>query len=671
MRTIQHYVAALCVGLLLVAPGYAGQQDATVPASTPASPSSRNPDVWQGGQLSSYNGRFAWLLGPYHATLVPPINLGNSDRIEQLLKGGNLYLSLDDAIALALENNIDIEVQRYGTPIAEANILRARAGGALRGVTPGVVAGPTSATALSTSTTSSTFTTSGVQGNASTQASQSSSNSSGALVQQTGTAIPNLEPSISGFGRYAHSTTPQSNVVVTGTTAYINDQDLGQVTYNQSFLTGTSYSLGYSDVKSTSNSYSTLINPSRTASLTFTFTQHLLQGFGVSVNNREIVIAKNNREAADLNFKQQIVASVVSVENLYWDLVYFLDDVKAKEEALAYNQRLYEDNQKQVAVGTLAPIEIVRAEAAVASSQQDLTISQTRALQQETSLKSYLSRTGVASPAIAAAHVIPTDRIRIPDNEQIQPIQDLTALALSSRPELAQQRISVTNAQINMKGSKAELLPTLDLVAGLNNNGLVGQPNTVPAPPSTQSGGVVVPRGTPDPFFVGGYGPLIAQLFSRNFPDYNVGFQFNIPLRNRTAQADYVLDQITLRQQQLSLQSQENQVRLDVQNAIIGLQQARVTYEASAKARVLQEQTLAAEEKKLKLGASTVFNVIQVQRDLANAQTAEVSALDSYAKARVEMERSTGQVLTNHNISMSEAFRGRVARPSTLPLNAQ
>ena len=669
--------AALCIALLFSP--VASAQQPTPAATVSSGPVADRPasSTWTGGNASRYDGRFSWLLKPYKATTVPPVSLGNSDRIEQLMRAGNLYLSLNDAIALALENNIDIETQRYGTPIAEANILRAQAGGALRGVTPTVVSGPTSATALTTGSgttgssstgSSSGFTTSGVQGNASTQAAQSTSSSQGALIQQTGTAIPSLDPYISGILRYSHSTTPQSNVVVTGTTAYISDQDIGTFSYNQSFLTGTTFSLGVSDVNASVNSYSTLINPSKTASLTFSFQQHLLQGFGVSVNNREIVIARNNREAADLSFKLQVITTVVAVQDLYWDLVYFLDDVKAKQQALAYNQRLYSDNKKQVEVGTMAPIEIVQAEAAVASAEQDLTISQTRVLQQETTLKSYLSRTGVASPALAAAHVIPTDRIRVPEQEQVQPIQDLTALALSSRPELAQQRISVTNAGINMKGSHAELLPTLDLVAGLNNNGLVGVPNTVPVPPSTQSGGVVVPRGTPDPFFVGGYGQLLTQLFDRNFPDYYVGVQLNIPLRNRTARADYLLDQITYRQQQLQLQSQENQVRLDVQNAIIGVQQAHVTYDAAVKARILEQQTLDAEQQKLRLGTSTVFNVIQIQRDLANSLSAEVSALDAYAKAKVELERSTGQVLTNHNISLREAFRGHVsAPPSALP----
>ncbi len=683
----QHCIATFCIALLLAPAGQAQETGAATQSegasktaeqnnTTGVPPDRPNSDIWAGGVESRYSGRFAWLTRAYHATTLPPVSFGNSDRVEQLLKGGNLYLSLNDAIALALENNIDIELQRYGTPIAEANVLRASAGGALRGVTPNVVGGPNSATSLPTGsgTTGGTgvsgtsFTTSGVQGNAATQATQSNSNNSGALIQQTGTAIPSLDPTISGILRYAHTTTPQSNVVVTGTTAYINDQDIGQLNLSQSFLTGTSYSLGYSDVKSKNNSYSNLINPSRTASLTFSFSQHLLQGWGVSVNNREIVQARNNREAADLSFKEQVITTVVSVQDLYWDLVAFMDDTKAKQQALEYNQRLYEDNKRQVQVGTLAPIEIVRAEAAVASSEQDLTISRTRVLQQESTLKSYLSRTGVASPALATAHVIPTDRIRVPDQEQIQPIQDLTALALSARPELAQQRIAVTNAGINMRGSRAELRPTLDFVAGLNNNGLVGTPNTVPVPNKMQSGGVVIPRGLPDPFFVGGYGQLASQLFNRNFPDYNVGLQLNIPLRNRTAQADYLLDQVTLRQQQIQMQSQENQVRLDVQNALIGVQQARVTYDAAVKARILEVQTLDAEEKKLKLGASTVFNIIQVQRDLANSQSAEVSALDTYAKARVELERATGQVLTEHNISMAEAFRGRIsAPPSAVP----
>ena len=381
-------------------------------------------------------------------------------------------------------------------------------------------------------------------------------------------------------------------------------------------------------------------------------TQHLLQGFGMAVNKRNIEIARNNRELADLQFKQQVIVIVASAMNLYWDLVSFNDDVKAKQESLAYNERLYNDNKKQVAIGMLAPIEVIRAEAAVASSQQDLIISQTRVLQQETILKDFLSRNGVASPAVEQAHVIPTDRIRVPEVEAIQPYQDLVTQAMSGRPELAMARINITNAKITLRGSKAGLLPTVDAFGNLANNGLAGAINTLSATPvpSTNS-------------LLGGYGSLLSQVFDRSFPNYAVGLQVNIPIHNRVARADYVLDQVTERQQELALLAAEKQVRVDVQNAIIGLQQARATYQAAVKQRILEEQTLDAEQKKLNLGASTIFNVILVQRDLAAAQSAEVAALSNYSKARVQLDFATAQTLTNNNVSIAEAFQGQISRP--------
>lgn len=698
MRRIQPYLATLLASLLLSATARAQTSEYPPPgpdsATIPERPSS---DIWRGGELIKPDGKFSRVTRAYRGMNLPPVQFGNSGRLEQLILGGNLYLSLDDAIALALENNLDVELQRYGSTIADANVLRAEAGSTPRGSLPSVVAGPGSATAISggsgttgstlqtstgsststttgvstastTTSTSSTQTTSTTSGSPNGSGSSSSTNLGSGYTSSTGPTVPSFDPIISAVGEVVHATTPQSNTVVSGLTAYVQDQNLGQAGISQSFLTGTSYSFGYSDSQLYTNSFQNLYNPSRTASLSLNITQHLLQGFGRAVNSRYIVEAKNNREYADLQFKQQVITTVVSVMNLYWDLVSFLDDVKAKQTALEYNQRLYEDNKRQVAVGTLAPIEIIRAEAAVASSQQDLTISQTRVLQQESTLKSYLSRTGVASPTLAYVHVIPTDRITIPEREPIQPIQDLTSLGLSSRPEVAQARINVTNARVGLRGSRSELRPTLDVFASLSNNALVGSPNTLPIPPDTTGSTPIVTSRVPNPYFLGGYGNLLSQLFDRNFPNYSAGIQLNIPLRNRAAQADYILDQASLREQEISVQTQENQVRLDVQNAIIGLQQARVTYDAAVKARILEEQTLDAELKKLKMGASTVFNVIQVQRDLAAALSSEVSALSAYSKARVELERSTGQTLVDHNISLREAFNGYITRaPSALP----
>jgi outer membrane protein TolC len=318
-----------------------------------------------------------------------------------------------------------------------------------------------------------------------------------------------------------------------------------------------------------------------------------------------------------------------------------------------------------VEVGTLAPIEIVRAEAEVASREQDLTISETQVLQQETILKNALSKNGVASPSVAEARIVPTDHMQMPATEPIQPLQDLMANALRARPELSQNRITIEDQKISIKGSKSALLPTLDLVASLANNGLAGQPSNLPPvfPTSPHTG---------NPFFIGGTSTLLSQVFSRNFPDYGIGFNLNIPIRNRSAQADITTDELTLRQQEIGLQRLQNQVRVEVQNAVIGVQQTRARYQAAQKARVLQEQTVDAEQKKYELGASTIYNVILTQRDLAQAQSNDVAAMAAYSKARVEFDRATGQTLDRNNISLDEAFRGSVSRsPSPIPAVTQ
>jgi outer membrane protein TolC len=550
-------------------------------------------------------GRFSRLLGNYQRPVVSPVNEGNTARLDSLLRAGNLYLSLPDVIALALENNVDIEVQRYDAMIADANLLRAKAGGALRGA-----------------------------------------------------AIPTLDPSISGSYQYQHSSAPQSSNVITGTNELINNSKSGQLTYSQGFLTGTNLSIGYSGAVLDSNNTYNQLNPYRTGAASLSVTQHLLQGFGIAVNRRNIEAARENRELADLQFKQQVIATVTSAMTLYWDLVSYNDDVRTKQQSLAYNEHLYSDNKKEVAIGTLAPIEVVRAEAAVAGSQQDLILAQTRVLQQETLLKDYLSRNGVASPSVEQAHVIPLDRIQVPDVEPVQPYPDLLAQALSARPELAIARINVAVSKINLRGSRAELLPTVDAFGSLANNGLAGAINSLASSPVTGVSQVLL----------GGYSSLFSQIFDRSFPNYSLGLQVNIPVHNRVARADYVLDQVTERQQELARLQAEKQVRVDVRNATIGLEQARATYQAAVKQRILEERTLDGEQRKLALGASTIFNVILVQRDVAAAQSAEVAALNTYAKARVTLDYATGQTLINQSISLEEAFRGQVSRPpSALP----
>ena len=642
-------LAVLC-SVLLLTPN--GGFAADKPAAPPSAPSQDNP-VPQPATTS--HSTLARITDPYRPKSVAPPSTGNSGRLDSLLRAGNLYLSLQDAIALALENNLDIAIQRYGPQIADAAVLSAEAGGFARGVSTNVTAGPNSASVSSSGTTP------GSNQNASSQASSGTSSAvGGSVLQSSGPGIPSLDPSLTGTLSWAHVTTPQSSAFLTGTNSLINRQAITNFGIQQGFLTGTIVNLGLNNNSTSSNNPRNDFNPSTSASLGLTITQHLLQGFGPAVNSRQIRIAKNNREVSDLTFKLQVETTVAAVMTLYWDLVAFNENVRVAREAVAAATRLWEDNKRQVDVGTLAPIEVTRAEAQIATGEQQLTVAQTQVLQQETILKTALSRTGVASPSVAEAHIIPTDQINVPDTQPIAPIQDMTAMALSSRPELAQSRIQLQNQGLTIRGSKNALLPTIDAVANFSNGALAGQPSDLTPPAGTVHSN--------NPFFIGGYGSVLSQIFSRNFPNYSLGFNINIPIRNRAAQAQVISDELTLRQQQLGLQRLENQVRTDVVNAVIAVTQARAQYAAATKSHALQAQTLDAEQKKLALGASTIYNVIQDQQALTAAESSEVAAKAAYYKAKVEMERATGQILTNNNISLDEAFRGVVARPaSALP----
>jgi outer membrane protein TolC len=316
---------------------------------------------------------------------------------------------------------------------------------------------------------------------------------------------------------------------------------------------------------------------------------------------------------------------------------------------------LFEDNKKQVQIGTLAPIEVTRAEAQVYSSEQDLLISQTNLLQQETVLKNAISRNGVASPELAEVHVVPLDTIQVPPQDELEPIDQLVKEALGKRVEIAQDKINIDSNEINLRAIRNGLNPTLQLFAELTNNGLAGAPNYL-AP------GTVAPS-----YLTGGTGSVFGEVLRRNYPNYSAGVSLNIPLRNRAAQSDYVTSELSQRQAELSLQKAVNQVRVDVQNALIGVRQARVRYDSAVKARILQQQTLDADRKKYTLGASTVFQVVQDQQTLASAQSTEQQSLANYSHARIQFDQALGTTLEVNHISIDEALSGRVMQPSALP----
>ncbi len=641
MRKAQPYLAALMAAAVSVPPSLA--QD---------SQTQRERDsAWYSRVTDRYTTRG-----------VPPINLSNSGRIEALLRAGRLYLSLRDAVALALENNLDIELQRYGPRLAEADLLRANAGGVVRGIPTGISQGPNSASSLSTGGGAGT----GVAGAGGSSGGGTGTGANGATVVFTGTQVPTLDEVAFVNYSWAHRTSVQSNTLLTGTSSLVFEGGQLSSGIQKGFLSGAVAQLGYSQQGQISNNSVAIINPVRNGSMSFTITQPLLQGFGRSLNSRFIRIAKNDVKISDLVFRQQVIAAVATVVNLYADLVSFNEDVKVRRQALSLAEKLYNDNKKQVEIGTLAPIEIVRAEAEVARSQQELTQAETQVLQQETVLKNYISRTGLQSASIADARIVPTDPLRIPDVEKIEPVQDLVTRAIQNRPELAQTQLQIENARISLAGSKSQMLPSLNLVASAQNNGLAGQNNELLFDPTP---GDPLRPSTLDPRLIGGLGSVWSQILGRNYPDYSIGFQLSVPLRNRTAQADVARDQLTLRQSEIRQRQEINQIRVEVQNALIGLQQSRARYQSAQKSRALQEQTLDAEQKKYALGASTIFFVIQAQRDLAQAQAVEVAAQSAHNRARVQLERSTGQILTTFEVSIDEAVKGTVSRPpAVLPV---
>lgn len=624
MRRLQALSALLCVFLLLCGP-VAAQNAIRIDEPR--------------------TGGLGWLTRPYRAREVPPINLGNSSRLESLVRAGNLYLSAQDVVALAIENNIDVEIQRYGPLLAKEVLKRAKAGGLLRSVGVGVSQGPQSVSLQGVSFTSTGTTVTGGNG----------VSSSGGVLTQLGPAIPSFDPNFSFFANFAHTTTPQSNLQLTGTAELITSTRNFQAAYSQAFETGTSTQMTYASNHFKINSNFLALNPYSAGSLDFQATQNLLQGFGRAVNGRNIRVQKNNLKVTDLQFKQQVITTVAAALNLYWDLVSFNEDVRSRRQELATAEQLLNDNKRQVSIGAIAEIEITRAEAQLYTSQQDQVIAQTNLMQQETLLKNYLSRNGIAGANLADVHVVPLDTIAIPPKEELRPLEDLVQEALTKRVEVATNRLNIESTRMNLVGIKNSLRPTLQAFVELTNNALTGE---------------LTPFGATLPgvaYLAGGYGNLLAQIARRNFPNYSAGFSLNIPLRNRAAQSDYVTSLLGIRQSELGLQKSINNVRVDVQNAMIGLQQARARYDAAVKARVLQQQTFDADQRKFTLGASTAYQVVQDQRDLANSQSIEVQAMTNYTHARISFDEAMGNTLDVNHVSLEEALSGRVSRPSILP----
>jgi outer membrane protein len=658
-----HRLTALFMALLL-APSVWAQDAASVPAAPSAQTQQAMPSALQPFDVNQYakpKGPFPNPIAPYTARHVAPPNLANTPRIDQLMHDGKLYISMNDAVALALENNLDIAIARYNLNIADTDIWRAKAGfNTILGVNSGVVQNTPGGGVggLGAQVGSG-------QGGTSVAAGGAGAGSAG-LVGSTlgsGSLITSFDPILTGTFQVDHNHILPSS---TFSPASAVNTTTGNFAYQQGFQWGSNVSVGFNNQRQTiADAPFQPLSPQLNSSFNFRLTQHLLQGFGFAPNTRFIQITKNDRKLSDVAFRLQITTTVDQIENIYWDLVFAYENVRVQQEQLAFAQKTLSDTQKQVQIGTLAPIEVVRSQSTVATNQQTLTVALTNLQLEQLLMKNALSRT-LVDPVLADAEVIPTSTMELPAQEQVVPIESLVNDALARRPELAESRINVENTAISNKAIRNALRPSVDLFAYYGGAGLGGSqnPSNVCGNPNAVPGFCTPPSATATPV---GYGGTLNQLINSTASDKGAGIAINIPLRNRGEQSIQVRGELEYRQAQLLLQQTENRVRIEVRNAQFGVQQNRASV-ASAQAAVdLARQSLSAEQKKYALGASTSTLVLQNQAAMTQAEVTLVSAQAAYEKAETELDRATGLLLDHAGIEIADALRGEVTHAPHIP----
>jgi outer membrane protein len=621
---------AVLAALAPVVPVFAQQEGQATPPAQPQPEPQPQPQapartIQVSNQNYTYGKRwFPNIIAPYTPTFVPEPILTNAPRIEQMIQDGKLRISLQDAIDLALQNNLDITIQRYAPWIAEANILRTLSGGA-----------PANA---------------------------------GSTILAIGT-IPaqNFDPQVTTTLGLDQRTIPVNNPLTAGTSAggaaatnfsqLHTHTAIANMQYSQGFHTGTSFSAAFNNTRGTSSSANNFFNPFVQSNFVFVANQQLLNGFGLLANEHYIRIAKLNKNIADQTLQQQVITSITAVGNAYWELVFARGNVDVAQHQIELANKLYSDNKKQVDVGTLAPLEIVQAEAQVATANQALIVAQTTVLQDQLTLMNLISK-NPNSPALRVAEIIPTDTADVapPEVEKV-PLADLITEADMKRPDVLQSAITVQGDDINVRATKNALLPVLTLSAEYATEGLAGNSrfSCTPAP------------CTPPPQIVTGLATALADEFTGLYPEYNAQISLTIPIRNRAAQANNVTALLNERQDEARYRQARNNAAIDVHTAQIILEQARITLAAASKTRDLDQQTLDAEQKKYQLGASTLFNVVSDQNILAAAASAEVRARVNLAEGKVNFDRAMARTLEVYNITIADAKSGQAPKDTLIP----
>lgn len=669
VRVARSVLAAFLAGVLVggpLSPAFAQNQQPTPPANPApqAAPAAQTPAVAPVASLgvaSHHYSRgvraFPNIFRPYESQHVDPPILVNSPRIEQLIHDNKLEISLQDAIELALENNLDIAVRRYYPWISDAGLLNAQSG--FSGFsTPGVAIGASSAN-----------------------------------INPFSFFIQNFDPLITSTTQIFDGVIPINNAFISGAgtaatgASIVEHQSAFNNQYSQTFQTGTNFTASWNNTR-TSENIPNFFNPDIASNLQVSISQPLLNGFGKSQWTRNIRIANNNRKIADWDFAQQAITSITKTITDYWELVYARENVKVNQQTVAVAQKLYEDNKKQLEIGSIAPLDVTRSESEVATDTQLLIFAQTTQLQDEQILKNDISRDPMA-PNMVNVEIIPTDQPKQPETVEAATFEDAVKEAFAKRPELQEQLYNLKNADIDVRATKNALLPSLTANAFYESQGLAGN-SAIPGTPTTVSTGIpivdangnpisVTVNGVPTPIFESatvapatginhqGFTTSQSQVFHNRFPEYAGSLTLTLPLRNRSAQASHVRALLFQRQQETEMQQMKNAAMLDVRNSYIALTQDRAQVASASKARQLQQETFDAEQKKYQLGAATTYEVIQTQRDLVTAQGAELRALANLEEAKAIYERALGRTLEVNHVTIADAKTGEVERATLIP----
>lgn len=596
-------------------------------------------------------GWFGHFTAPYRQQPIPPLSLENSPRLRDLIHDGKLEISMADALALAIENNLDISVERQVVPMSQTDVLRASAGSAARGFSGATIPLGLSAGALGVGV--STAVAGGGVGNAG-----GISGGGGAVnISPVGTFDPTINYNFS----WDRTVTPLNTLVVAGVPAVTGYSASYSGSYTQLLATGTSFFVSLNGLRASSSQQSLLFNPDVATRMSMGFNQPLLSGFGRKPNLRFLLVARNNENVSGAIFQNQLQQTIVQVENAYWDMAQFQENVKVAEQSLTAAQRLYDDSKRQAEVGALAPLDVVSAQSAMAASQRDLVVAKTNLQIQEITLKNLLSKRIDAE--LEAAQIVTTDPLPEPRDSDIPSLQEALADTERNRPDLKTAQMNLQNEQISAQFTANNLLPTGNVFGQYAAAGLQGNCIVTARATCNTTGlalGTVIPAGTTG---------SLTQMIKGTFPEESVGFALTLPLKNRAAQADNLRAQFEMQQTQISLQSLRNQAELAIRQAMIGLVQGKAQEEAAHQAVILAQQSLDAEQKKLGVGASTLYNVVLRQRDLTTAEYAQIEAADAYAKSLVAIDEARGATLDRNGIAFNDALNGTITTMPAPPFN--